>query len=91
MIVLVYLIVLLRELLVSTIFCMVHPYIAIHSVEWFLHLYIYISSLVLGWIEGSATHCIVDIVCFHVALSNHMALSNYMALSDLTDCCQATN
>ena len=33
MIVLVYLIVLLRELLVSTIFCMVHPYIAIHSVE----------------------------------------------------------
>ena len=35
MIVLVYLIVLLRELLVSTIFCMVRPYIAIHS---FLHL-----------------------------------------------------
>ena len=33
MIVLVYLIVLLRELLVSTTFCMVHPYIAIHSVE----------------------------------------------------------
>ena len=33
MIVLVYLIVLLRELLVSTMFCMVHPYIAIHSVE----------------------------------------------------------
>ena len=33
MIVLVSLIVLLRELLVSTIFCMVHPYIAIHSVE----------------------------------------------------------
>ena len=33
MIVLVYLIVLLRELLVSTIFCMVHPYIPIHSVE----------------------------------------------------------
>ena len=29
MIVLVYLIVLLRELLVSTIFCMVHPYITI--------------------------------------------------------------
>ena len=36
MIVLVYLIVLLREVLVSTIFCMVHRYIAIHS---FLHLY----------------------------------------------------
>ena len=33
MIVLVYLIVLLRELLVSFIFCMVHTYIAIHSVE----------------------------------------------------------
>ena len=33
MIVLVSLIVLLRELLVSTIFGMVHPYIAIHSVE----------------------------------------------------------
>ena len=33
MIVLVYLIALLRELLVSTIFCMMHPYIAIHSVE----------------------------------------------------------
>ena len=36
MIVLVSLIVLLRELLVSTIFRMVHPYIAIHS---FLHLF----------------------------------------------------
>ena len=34
MIVLVSLIVLLRELLVSTIFRMVHPYIAIHSVEY---------------------------------------------------------
>ena len=33
MIVLVSLIVLLRELLVSTIFRMVHPYITIHSVE----------------------------------------------------------
>ena len=33
MIVLVSLIVLLKELLVSTIFRMVHPYIAIHSVE----------------------------------------------------------
>ena len=35
MIVLVYMywIVFLREVLVSTIFCMVHPYIAIHSVE----------------------------------------------------------
>ena len=39
MIVLVSLIVLLRELLVCTIFRMVHPYIAIHSVELFLHLY----------------------------------------------------
>ena len=33
MIVLVYLIVLLRELLVSTIFCMVHPYITIHKAQ----------------------------------------------------------
>ena len=32
MIVLVYLIVLLRELLVSTIFCMVHPYIPIRMI-----------------------------------------------------------
>ena len=39
MILLVSLIVLLRELLVSTIFRMVHPYIAIHSVEWFLQLF----------------------------------------------------
>ena len=39
MIVLVSLIILLRELLVSTIFDMVHPYIAIHLVEWFLHLF----------------------------------------------------
>ena len=39
MIVLVSLIVLVRELLVSTIFRMVHPYITIHSVEWFLHLF----------------------------------------------------
>ena len=41
MIVLVSLIVLLRRLLVSTIFCMVHPYITVHSdsVELFLHLF----------------------------------------------------
>ena len=39
MIVLVSSIVLLRELLVSTIFRMVDPYIAIQSVERFLHLF----------------------------------------------------
>ena len=38
MIVLVSLIILLRELLVSTLFHMVHPYIAIHSVEIFVTL-----------------------------------------------------
>ena len=41
MIVLASFIVLLRELIVSTIFRMVHPYITIHSVEGFLHLYAY--------------------------------------------------
>ena len=40
MIVLVSLIVLLRKLPVSTIFRVVHSYIAIYSVEWFLHLVI---------------------------------------------------
>ena len=44
MIVLVCLIVLLRELLVSTIFCMVHPYIAIHSVD-FYTCYTYFLAL----------------------------------------------
>ena len=40
MIVLVCLIVLLRELLVSTIFCMVHPYIPIHSqLNYLLHIF----------------------------------------------------
>ena len=39
MIVLVSLIVLLRELLVSTIFCMVHPYIASHSFLHLLHIF----------------------------------------------------
>ena len=43
MIVLVSLIVLLRGLLVSTIIRMVHPYITVHSVEWFLHLYLVIA------------------------------------------------
>ena len=33
MVVLVSLIVLLRRLLVPTVFCMVHPYITVHSVE----------------------------------------------------------
>ena len=45
-----------------------------------------ICSLVLGWIKGSGTHCIVDIVRPRVpyaSLSFHMALSNYMALSNL--------
>ena len=39
MIVLVALIVLLRRLLVPTVFRMVHPYITVHSVELFLHLF----------------------------------------------------
>ena len=42
MIVLVSLIVLLRELLVSTIFLLVHPYIAIHSV---LNIYVLVSHI----------------------------------------------
>ena len=52
MIVLVPMIVLLRELIVSTIFCMVHPYIAIHSVEWFLHLF---HTFLLLRVENAVT------------------------------------
>ena len=52
MIVLVSFIVLLRELLVSTIFRMVHPYIAIHSVERLLHLF---HTFLLFRIENAVT------------------------------------
>ena len=44
MIVLLSLIVLLRRVLAPTVFHMVHPYITIHSVERFLHLFIKVSS-----------------------------------------------
>ena len=40
MIVLVFLIVLLRRLLVSTILRMVHPYITVHSVEHLFHVFL---------------------------------------------------
>ena len=33
-------ILILRELLVRIIFHIVHPYVTIHSVEWFLHLFL---------------------------------------------------
>ena len=59
MIVLVYLIVLLRELLVSTIFCMVHPYIAIHS---FLHLlHIFFALLINVIVSTVYSHDIVHV------------------------------
>ena len=46
MVVLVYLIVLLRGLLVSTIFRMVHPYIHVHSMNDFLP-YIFLGSRII--------------------------------------------
>ena len=56
MIVLVYLIVLLRELFVSTLFCMVHPYIAIHS---FTHNIILRRKRSYAHAHVNATHRVI--------------------------------
>ena len=60
MIVLVSLIVLLRRIIVSTIFRMVHPYITVHSVEWFLHLYLVIAHTCRQFDINACEQCYIN-------------------------------
>ena len=59
MILLVYLIVLLRELLDSPIFCMVHPYIAIHSFLHLLRTLFFVETQLRACAHVNATPCLI--------------------------------